>query len=145
MLTCVRATEKCFVDPILNTTTTPSPDSSSNGTSSQPVGGSSSDSSSATWGLTISGFYYVALNRQTGQIDGLYYDPGSQPYQSLRMAPEGMALPTSTAVTAEGGAELADGASARGTRHLYDDGIVGSGKRNANAEVRRWFPAVEFR
>ena len=42
------------------------------------------------WGLmTISGFYYVALERSTGRIEGLYYDPGSQPYQQLSMMPEG--------------------------------------------------------
>lgn len=101
----------------------------------------------ATWGLTISGFYYVALNRQTGQIDGLYYDPGSQPYQSLRMAPEGVALSP-----AEGEQQQQHTDGARGSlRPQYEDGVVGSesgggnGKRNANAEVRRWFPAVEFR
>lgn len=39
------------------------------------------------WGLTISGFYYVALHRQTGRIEALYYDCTSAPYQRLRMGP----------------------------------------------------------
>ena len=42
---------------------------------------------SSTWGLTISGFYYVALHRMSGRIEGLYYDAGSAPYQHLRMSP----------------------------------------------------------
>ena len=45
--------------------------------------------SDSGWGLTISGFYYIAMKRGTGQIEGLYYDPGSQPYQKLTMLPEG--------------------------------------------------------
>ena len=40
-------------------------------------------------GLTISGFYYISLNRETGLIEGLYYDPGSSPYQYLTLTPEG--------------------------------------------------------
>jgi hypothetical protein len=40
-------------------------------------------------GLTISGFYYISLNRETGLIEGLYYDPGSSPYQYLTLNPEG--------------------------------------------------------
>ncbi len=42
----------------------------------------------SSWGLTISGFYYVALRRQTGEIEGLYYDPGSLPFQVLDLRPE---------------------------------------------------------
>ena len=45
--------------------------------------------SDAGWGLTISGFYYITLRRSTGQIEGLYYDPGSHPYQQLSLVPEG--------------------------------------------------------
>lgn len=45
--------------------------------------------SDSGWGLTISGFYYIAMRRDTGTIEGLYYDPGSQPYQQLSMVPEG--------------------------------------------------------
>ncbi|KAF7508906.1 hypothetical protein GJ744_008615 [Endocarpon pusillum] len=41
-----------------------------------------------TYGLTISGFYYVALRRQTGEIEGLYYDPGSLPFQVLELRPQ---------------------------------------------------------
>ena len=41
-----------------------------------------------TYGLTISGFYYVALRRQTGEIEGLYYDPGSLPFQVLELKPQ---------------------------------------------------------
>lgn len=39
-------------------------------------------------GLTISGFYYISLRRSDGQIEGLYYDPGSSPYQQLSLKPE---------------------------------------------------------
>ena len=58
--------------------------SSSSRTATAPPGGDSS-----TWGLTIAGFYYVALRRQTGEIDGLYFDPGSLPFQMLSLGPEG--------------------------------------------------------
>lgn len=54
-------------------------------------------------------------------IDGLYYDPGSQPYQSLRMAPEDMELPSST-----------------------DDDKQPASKAPPVA-IKKWFPAVEFR
>jgi hypothetical protein len=36
-------------------------------------------------GLTISGFYYVALRRSDGALEGLYYDPQSSPYQHLKL------------------------------------------------------------
>ncbi|KAF4552171.1 Hypothetical protein D9617_11g010200 [Elsinoe fawcettii] len=36
-------------------------------------------------GLTISGFYYVSLCRETGELMGLYWDPGTSPYQCLRL------------------------------------------------------------
>lgn len=36
-------------------------------------------------GLTISGFYYVALRRSDGSVEGLYCDPESSPYQHLRL------------------------------------------------------------
>ncbi|KAJ5354780.1 hypothetical protein N7541_005824 [Penicillium brevicompactum] len=42
----------------------------------------------ARQGLTISGFYYISLRREDGQIEGLYYDPGSSPYQQLSLKPE---------------------------------------------------------
>ena len=57
------------------------------GTATSTAGvGPPSDPSSL--GLTISGFYYVALRRQTGEIEGLYYDPGSLPFQVLDLRPE---------------------------------------------------------
>lgn len=43
--------------------------------------------SDARQGLTISGFYYISLRRETGEIEGLYYDPGSSPYQQLTLKP----------------------------------------------------------
>jgi len=36
-------------------------------------------------GLTINGFYYVSLDRLTGDVQGLYYDPATSPYQCLRL------------------------------------------------------------
>lgn len=36
-------------------------------------------------GLTISGFYYVCLHRGTGEVEGLYCDPMSSPYQCLKL------------------------------------------------------------
>ncbi|RMZ69938.1 vacuolar import degradation vid24 [Pyrenophora seminiperda CCB06] len=49
-----------------------------------------SDAEQATFddsgcGLTISGFYYVALDRRSGMLEGLYYDPQSSPYQCLKL------------------------------------------------------------
>ncbi|KAM5473662.1 hypothetical protein MauCBS54593_002460 [Microsporum audouinii] len=38
-------------------------------------------------GLTISGFYYISVHRETGHIEGMYYDPGSSPYQQLSLDP----------------------------------------------------------
>ncbi|KAL4927953.1 GID4/VID24 family protein [Aspergillus undulatus] len=42
----------------------------------------------ARQGLTISGFYYISLHRESGSIEGLYYDPGSSPYQQLSLKPQ---------------------------------------------------------
>ncbi|PGH17331.1 hypothetical protein AJ79_01215 [Helicocarpus griseus UAMH5409] len=39
-------------------------------------------------GLTISGFYYISVRREDGHIEGMYYDPGSSPYQHLSLDPE---------------------------------------------------------
>ncbi|KAK2789068.1 hypothetical protein FQN52_006435 [Onygenales sp. PD_12] len=47
-------------------------------------------------GLTISGFYYISIRRSDGHIEGMYYDPGSSPYQHLTLDPEmkrGMVFP----------------------------------------------------
>jgi hypothetical protein len=38
-----------------------------------------------SYGLTISGFYYVCLRRSDGRVEGLYCDPQSSPYQGLRL------------------------------------------------------------
>ncbi|KAJ5949633.1 hypothetical protein N7454_001217 [Penicillium verhagenii] len=43
-------------------------------------------------GLTISGFYYTSLSREDGSVDGLYYDPGSSPYQQLSLKPESVTM-----------------------------------------------------
>ena len=59
------------------------------GSGTRNANGSIVSTDPASWGLTISGFYYVALRRQTGDIDGLYYDPGSLPFQVLELRPEG--------------------------------------------------------
>ncbi|KAI5793385.1 vacuolar import and degradation protein-domain-containing protein [Pyronema domesticum] len=56
----MRWKEKCFISP-------------------QPDGNS---------GLTIGGFYYLCLARQSGEIKGFYYDPQSQPYQELILKPK---------------------------------------------------------
>jgi Vacuolar import and degradation protein len=39
--------------------------------------------------LTIAGFYYTAVDRETGAIAAWYFDPNSQPLQRLSLAPEG--------------------------------------------------------
>jgi hypothetical protein len=36
-------------------------------------------------GLTIAGFYYVALCRRTGRVRGFYFDPSSSPFQELEL------------------------------------------------------------
>lgn len=38
-------------------------------------------------GLTIAGFYYICISRQTGIIEGFYHDPHSSPYQKLHLKP----------------------------------------------------------
>ncbi|KIW96400.1 uncharacterized protein Z519_03469 [Cladophialophora bantiana CBS 173.52] len=76
---------------------------------------------STSWGLTIAGFYYIALNRLTGEIDGLYYDPGSQPYQTIKMLPEGTTM--------------------------SQPQPCGCGEHDCREPVgvKKWFPSVEFR
>lgn len=67
MLVCrslLTMTEKCFISP--------------------------SDSNS---GLTISGFYYIAMRRSDGKVEGLYHDPLSCPYQHLNLMPEKPVFP----------------------------------------------------
>ena len=46
--------------------------------------------------LTISGFYYVSLQRCNGNVEGLYYDPHSNPYQHLSLTPEKRVFPAYT-------------------------------------------------
>ncbi|KAA8496416.1 Glucose-induced degradation protein 4-like [Porphyridium purpureum] len=36
-------------------------------------------------GLTIDGFYYLCLDRETGFLEGYYHDPGSAPFQRLQL------------------------------------------------------------
>ncbi|EXJ81248.1 hypothetical protein A1O3_07538 [Capronia epimyces CBS 606.96] len=101
---------------------------------------------STSWGLTISGFYYIALNRLTGEIDGLYYDPGSQPYQALRMVPEGTSLrglvDRSECPGAEGGNPIST-PGPRGGRFC----VCGCAEVNCKERVglKKWFPSVELR
>ncbi|KAK4525425.1 hypothetical protein GAYE_SCF12G3333 [Galdieria yellowstonensis] len=38
-------------------------------------------------GLTIAGFYYVCMNRITGETQGYYFDPDSLPFQKLQLSP----------------------------------------------------------
>ena len=38
--------------------------------------------------LTISGFYYISMDRSNGEVEGLYYDPKSTPYQHLSLKPD---------------------------------------------------------
>lgn len=35
--------------------------------------------------LNCPGFYYMALDRRTGAMRGLYYDPSSSPFQELNL------------------------------------------------------------
>ena len=46
--------------------------------------------------LTISGFYYVSLRRADGNVEGLYYDPQSNPYQHLSLKAEKPTMPAHT-------------------------------------------------
>ncbi|ETI27677.1 hypothetical protein G647_00126 [Cladophialophora carrionii CBS 160.54] len=81
---------------------------------------------STSWGLTISGFYYVALNRLTGEIDGLYYDRGSQPYQTLKMTPKNASGPV-------------------GDSDHPHACACGSTDCKEPVGVKKWFPSIEFR
>lgn len=42
---------------------------------------------SESCGLTIAGFYYICIDRQSGAITGYYFDPKSQPFQFLSLKP----------------------------------------------------------
>ena len=139
----MRWKEKCFVDPVMtppseqttSTETTPRPNNDPRSAYTDPQDRRTmtlSDASSAhqQWGLTISGFYYIALNRVTGELDGLYFDPGSQPFQSLRMVPQDSERKISVSMEDDVG----DFVDSRKNGGL----MPGLG-------VRKYFPAVEFR
>lgn len=55
------------------------------GHTERPTSGEGDDND-LNHGLTISGFYYVSLRRSDGNIDGLYFDTKTSPYQHLRLA-----------------------------------------------------------
>jgi Vacuolar import and degradation protein len=74
----MRWKEKCFIPR----------SSPADANLSIPSAGRRGSPDPASYGLTISGYYYVALRRQTGEIEGLYYDPGSLPFQVLSLRPQ---------------------------------------------------------
>ena len=125
----MRWKERCFVTPPGNSTNTtstrtilttaPPPATASS------TGRAAAGNGSTSLGLTISGFYYIALNRLTGEIDGLYYDPGSQPYQALKMVPEGTSMPS----------------------HNGHPQVCGCGEQDCRSPVgvKRSFPSIEYR
>lgn len=144
----MRWKERCFVSP-----TEPSSDSNQSRTiltttsftSLTPDARLPGSQGGTSWGLTISGFYYIALNRITGEIDGLYYDPGSQPYQALRMVPEGISM------RGPGSGSTTLGISGRAPiPSSSPDGMscaCGCGEPNCQERVglKKWFPSLEFR
>ena len=97
------------------------------------------------WGLTISGFYYIALHRQTGRIEGLYYDPGSQPFQRLGMLPEGSAKQKEGIEKGEGKGEDRKRLNGDGDEVEELRGKMGRQNVVVPGAVRRYFPSVEFR
>jgi Vacuolar import and degradation protein len=82
----MRWKERCFINDAAKRTSDAASSSSARPRSGR---GNAATPDPSSWGLTISGFYYVALRRQTGEIEGLYYDPGSLPFQILELRPEG--------------------------------------------------------
>ncbi|KEF58587.1 uncharacterized protein A1O9_06513 [Exophiala aquamarina CBS 119918] len=142
----MRWKERCFVTPISSSpSTSPRADNTRTilTTTSGPgvtVGGTNSITSTS-WGLTISGFYYIALNRLTGEIDGLYYDPGSQPYQALKMVPEG--------ASTKGLGTATDARPSEGTlnRSIQNGMNCGCGDPQCRDRpgIKKWFPSLEFR
>lgn len=95
--------------------------------------GSGSRPSASAWGLTISGFYYVALERKTGRVEALYYDCGSTPFQRLKMSPETLyRVPSGSSSRRRG--EHQDGDKDEETTDF--SGIVG---------LKTGFSVVEFR
>lgn len=74
----------------------------------------------------------------TGELDGLYFDPGSQPFQSLKMIPADGASASATDL------EFVEGRQEQ-ERECEGLGVAASAGAELKLGVRRWFPAVEFR
>lgn len=89
----MRWKERCFIDDGGPVGDAIQVEGGASGAPAPPSQETVASSPPLSWGLTISGFYYVALRRQTGEIDGLYYDPGSLPFQVLELRPRGFARP----------------------------------------------------
>lgn len=89
--------------------------------------------SPSRWGLTISGFYYIAMHRVTGRIEGLYYDPGSQPYQQLSMRPDNNI-----------DERLPPGSKTKNETDYADQSDMLQ-KQDLSMEVKKWWPAFEIR
>ena len=90
----MRWKERCFVEPRPTATTNPSSSSSPSLGDTAADGPPPplrsrppppSDPAYASYGLTISGFYYICMRRADGALEGLYCDPGSSPYQFLKL------------------------------------------------------------
>ncbi|KAI7168415.1 hypothetical protein KC324_g11598 [Hortaea werneckii] len=86
-------------------------------------------------GLTISGFYYIVLDRQTGCVEGLYYDPASTPFQRLKL--RGCSSSQSRRPSSPGGG--GGGAAGGGTAARNGDG-----SRGGNGGGGMVWPAVGF-
>lgn len=85
-------------------------------------------------GLTISGFYYIVLDRQTGGVEGLYYDPASTPFQRLKLSGCSSSQSRSRRPSSPGGGGAAGGKSA-------GNGAGSGGGGNGGGMV---WPAVGF-
>lgn len=94
-------------------------------------GGSGTSGDPSSFGLTISGFYYVALRRQTGEIDGLYFDPGSAPFQVLGLRPVGV--------------NVGNGIGGGGGGGGKEGGGGGGSSSRGRMAVKGRFPAMQFR
>ena len=92
----------------------------------------------------------------TGRIEGLYFDPGSQPYQELKLWPEGTAGPGYRAgpdSIDRTGDEDHDGPTNRsGDKDVGVDvdndrlsRTDGPGSTSEQVGLKKWFPSVEFR
>lgn len=88
-------------------------------------------------GLTISGFYYIVLDRQTGCVEGLYYDPASTPFQRLKLRGCSLSQIRSRRPSSPGGG--GGGAAGGGTSARNGDG-----SRGGNGGGGMVWPAVGF-